>query len=236
MAIRAVIFDRDGVLTYFDFAPILEILRAVPLPFDEVRARWDVWCSRSAPPASIDAEEAHLSGFWMSLAEELSLDVGVIERLRAFDYKSAIRPFADARPTVAAVRARGLKVGVLSNFPMASLSASLASVGLLDLVEVAAAAPVIGASKPAAAAYRHVLEALGVEPHETLMVDDEEACVAGAAALGIHCFLLDRRPGASPHPTHPTLTDLGGVLAQLDSLSKLRDAPLARDGVALGNI
>ncbi|WP_343211022.1 HAD family hydrolase [Archangium violaceum] len=193
MSIHAVIFDRDGVLTYFDFAPALELFRDLPrIPFEAVRQHWFSWCRVTGTPRTVEAERQFLAGFWDELCDEWSLDAGVRERFHRFDYTRTIRAFSDARPTLLAVRERGLRVGVLSNFPMASIEASLTAAGLGDLVDVTCAAPVIGASKPEPAAYLHALAALGVSADECLLVDDEEACVEGARAVGIRAFLLDR--------------------------------------------
>src|SRR6185437_9634561 len=108
------------------------------------------------------------------------------------------------------VRERGLSVGVLSNFPLPSLGASLGRVGLADLVDVAGAAPAIGASKPDARAYRHVIAALGVAPQECVLVDDELPCVEGALAVGIRAYHLDRLGKHSGESS--TIRDLGSLL------------------------
>lgn len=193
MVTRAVIFDRDGVLTYFDYSPALDLFRSLPyLALDDVRCLWDAWCREHGPPRSAEAERVFMTGFWDSLCERWSFDDSVRDRLRGFDYTRAIRPFADARPALLAARARGLRVGVLSNFPLATIEASLGAAGLADLVDVALAAPVIGAAKPAAAAYLCALDALGVAPGECVFVDDEPECVEGARAVGIRAYLLDR--------------------------------------------
>jgi len=218
LGIRAVIFDRDGVLTHFDFAPVRALLGDLHFPLSEARERWHGFCARNPPPSSEEAERRLLAGFWGEVADHLGLGSDWRARFAAFDYTSTLRPFADARPALTAVRRRGLHVGVLSNFPMASLRASLATVGLLDLVDVAAAAPVIGAAKPAPEAYLHVLEALGVAPHECVLVDDEAPCVAGARALGIHAYLLDRRPGGDGERERGTVSTLDALVAEIDSL------------------
>jgi len=81
---------------------------------------------------------------------------------------------------------------VLSNFPLASLDASLRAAGLDDLIHVACSASVVGAPKPAAQAYLAVTQALGVEPSECLFLDDEAACVDGARRVGMQAFRVDR--------------------------------------------
>jgi putative hydrolase of the HAD superfamily len=191
--VRAAIFDRDGVLTHFD-VPMLRAFFAplVPLELDELAARWQAWCAIGTSPRTLAEESAFWGVFWDRLAGELHLSAGVRERLRAFDYTVTMRAFPEARAALQDARARGLKIGVLSNFPLASLDASLRSVGLATLIDVACSASMIGASKPAAPSYLAVTRELGVHPEECLFFDDEAACVAGACKLGLSGYLVDR--------------------------------------------
>ena len=45
--------------------------------------------------------------------------------------------------------------------------------------------------------YIHRLDRFGLDPAETLFIDDREANIEAAAALGIHGFLFDHRDPAS---------------------------------------
>ena len=99
-----------------------------------------------------------------------------------------------------AAKAHGLRVGVLSNFDLANIEATLEAVDLADLVDVACAAPVIGAEKPARAAYEITARKLGVPPTACLFFDDVPAYVAGARVAGLRAYHVDRerktsRPG-----------------------------------------
>jgi len=191
--VRAAIFDRDGVLTHFD-VPMLHAFfePLVPLRLDELAARWQAWCEIGASPRTLADESAFWGEFWNRLATELSLSAGVRDRLCGFDYTASLRAFPDARAALRDARSRGLKIGVLSNFPLASLDASLRSVGLSPLIDVACSASVIGAAKPATPSYLAVTRELGVHPAECLFFDDEAACVEGACKLGLEGYLVDR--------------------------------------------
>jgi len=214
--VRAVIFDRDGVLTHFD----LPRLRAffgplVPLPLDEIAVRWQRWCTLGACPRTLAEEAGFWAEFWDRLVHELALAAHVRDRLHAFDYTESVRAFPDARAALLDVRARGLAIGVLSNFPLASLDASLRAAGLADLVDVACSASVLGASKPAPASYLAVARALVADPSECLLLDDEPPCVEGARAVGMHAFLVDR--ARSDHALGER------VVRGLDALPKILD-------------
>ncbi|HMA37053.1 MAG TPA: HAD-IA family hydrolase [Chloroflexia bacterium] len=192
--IQAVILDRDGVLTDFDLGAALVFFQPLlPLSLDELAQRWQRWGERVGFPRDLAAEQGFWQGFWDTLCDDLALSRAVREQLQRFDYTTLVRPFPDVRPALLTARAHGVRVGVLSNFSLASLDASLEAAGLADLVDVAAAAPVIGASKPAPAAYQYLLTRLGVGAAECLFFDDELPCVEGARALGLAAYLVQRR-------------------------------------------
>ncbi len=189
---RAVVLDRDGVLTHFDLPMLRELLSGlVPLPLEGLAERWERWCERGGPRTASE-EEAFWAGFWDHVCDELALSSDVRERLHAFDYTRTVRAFPEVRGSLLAARARGLQIGVLSNFPLVSLGASLEAAGLADLVDVARSAPMLGAAKPHPASYLGVTNALGVEPEDCIFFDDEVECVDGARALGIQAFRVDR--------------------------------------------
>ncbi|HXF63765.1 MAG TPA: HAD family hydrolase [Caldilineaceae bacterium] len=194
MTLRAVIFDRDGVLTDFDLVKATHFFAPrVPLSLWELSDRWEAWGRQVGFPRSPAEEAAFFRGLWDSLCDELRLAPTVRADLHSFDYTTCLTPYPDARPALEAARAAGLRIGVLSNFSLASLEASLAATGLASLVDVACAATVIGAAKPAPEAYRIAAGRLGVQPEECLFFDDEELCVAGARRVGMAAYRVDRK-------------------------------------------
>lgn len=135
---RAVVFDRDGVLTRFDFSPLTQLLEEIPgASFEALWRQWhDYYANRPLPKTRIE-ELRFLSAFWDTVAVSWNLDHAMHARLLAFDYTQTILAFDDAREALSEARIRGLRVGVLSNFPLVSLEESLISTGLADLVDVA---------------------------------------------------------------------------------------------------
>ena len=192
-ALQAAIFDRDGVLTYFDQeAAMTYFRRLMPIDIPELARRWRQWGLKVGFPSSVEAEVIFWQGYWEQLCTDLGLDDAIRAELQAFDYTSVVRAYPDARPALIHARSRGLRIGVLSNFSLATLEASLHAAGLADLVDAVCAAPVIGASKPEPAAYHQVLSDLGVKAESAIFFDDEIPCVDGARALGIRAFQVDR--------------------------------------------
>jgi putative hydrolase of the HAD superfamily len=195
--VEAVIFDRDGVLGEFDLVAIEAFFRPlVPLPVDDIGRRWIQWGQRHGHPQTAAAEDIHWRGFWDALSAELDLSAATRAQLYACNYLRFMHPWADARPALQTARALGLRVGVLTNFALASLDASLVTMGLADLIDVAGTAAVIGAFKPQPAAYLWVTQALQVPPAACILFDDELPGVEGARRLGIEAYLVDRRRDA----------------------------------------
>ena len=194
MAIRAVIFDRDGVLTEFDIDAAEAFLQPrLRMPLMELAQRWVKWSDVIGTPKS-EVEEADLfRGFWTYISDAVGVSEDVRQELFDFDYLGVIRPFADAYAALKFCKELGLKVGVLSNFSLATLDQSLVVGGLIDWVDYAAAAPVIGYAKPQAESYHYVAQKLGVSSEECLLLDDDPAYTEGARTVGMLAYLVNRR-------------------------------------------
>lgn len=193
MDYEAVIFDRDGVLVDFDleaaaayFGPL------VPVSLEQLTALWRDYGQQQGFPRTVDEERAFWHGVWQYVAQALELDAETEARLQQFEYTSILYAYPDAVPALQLCRARGLRTAVLSNFSLASIEASLAATGLAPLVDVAAAATVIGAAKPDPAAYQYVLQQLDVAPEACVLFDNKMQHVEGARRLGMTAYLLDR--------------------------------------------
>src|SRR3954452_10813417 len=119
MPIRAVLFDRDGVLADLDLEAAQAFFRPLlPLSLDALARRWIQQGMRIGFPRDLAAERAFWQRFWHELSEDLGLAPAVRDRLQQFDYTTLIRPFPDARPALLAARRHGLRIGVLSNFSL----------------------------------------------------------------------------------------------------------------------
>lgn len=218
---QAIIFDRDGVLTYFDMEPAIVYLEAiVQLPIEEIERRWWQWRDPVEAPTDLVEEQALFNGFWTMLAASLQLSPEQTDQLYRFDYTSVMRAYPDARTAMLEAHRQGLRIGVLSNFELASIDASLQAAGLADLVDVAVAAPVIGVAKPHPDAYLAVARALDVAPGHCLFLDDELSWVEGARAVGMRAYHVDRDRKENDLSQN-TICNLS-IVPQLLSLSRNR--------------
>ena len=102
------------------------------------------------------------------------------------------RPFPEVMDTLRALRERGMRIVVLSNWDF-SLHEMLANTGIAPLVDGAVASAEHGTAKPDPAIFEHALALAGVTREEAWHVGDSpEADVVGARAAGIMPLLVHR--------------------------------------------
>ena len=97
MTIRAVLFDRDGVLTYFDIEGAASALRPIlPISIYELAQRWQAWGSAVGFPADLAQERQFFAQFWDHLSETCDLSAEQREQLNRFSYPRYVVAFPDA--------------------------------------------------------------------------------------------------------------------------------------------
>ena len=122
-----------------------------------------------------------------------------VERFRTMAIEMVdqfVIPLLGAKRTFDALRARGVRVAVLSNGwnPLQIRKAQRA--GFEGPVLASAD---VGAQKPAAPAFEALLDALGTAAHDTWYVGDDPRCdVGGASSAGLHAIWLDAENKAYP--------------------------------------
>jgi HAD superfamily hydrolase (TIGR01493 family) len=130
------------------------------------RAAMRVWFSRVPALAGI---------------EDIAVDV-----LRAPD---AWVPYPDAAEVLAALAARGVPVGVVSDIGW-DVRVHARRAGLEHLIGSWTLSCELGAEKPDPAVFRAACASLGVDPRATLMVGDNPARDGGAVAVGCRALVL----------------------------------------------
>ena len=201
---QAVLLDALGTLITFD--PPAPRLRAA------LRERLGVEVSEEAAAAAMKAEityyRAHLHEGRDAaslhdlrvrcaavMEPALGVDAGVDTLLAALHF----RAYPDVAPALRELRARGLRLVVVSNWDF-SLHERLAETGVADLVDGAVASAELGHAKPDGEIFAHALALAGAEPAKTLHAGDSpDADVAGALAAGLRAVLV-ARDGTPPVP------------------------------------
>jgi REG-2-like HAD superfamily hydrolase len=115
----------------------------------------------------------------------------------AFHRRAAWHIFPDVIPALEAMRAAGLRLGVVSNWAWTA-QGLLELLGLAAYFETFSISARVGYQKPHAAIFEDALEQLGARPEEAIHIgDDAGADVVGARRAGIEPILLmreNRRP------------------------------------------
>ncbi len=81
--------------------------------------------------------------------------------------------------------AQSYTVGLLSNGPSAFVRDLLQKGNIEDTFHHIVISSEVGMVKPEPEMFRHILQKMSVEPHQTIFIDDNPKNVAGAEALGI---------------------------------------------------
>jgi HAD superfamily hydrolase (TIGR01509 family) len=127
--------------------------------------------------------------------------------------------YEDALPALRTLRARGLRLGLVSNTHR-SLEAFQSHFDLDDLISAGVSSLEHGYNKPHPSIFRTALRLLAVEPEEAVMVGDSyRHDVLGARAVGMRAILL-RRAGAGPIPA-----EAGAGPDQVVTIRTLADLP-----------
>jgi putative hydrolase of the HAD superfamily len=120
--------------------------------------------------------------------------------------------YPDAPAALAALRARGVTLVVVSNWDV-SLPAVLRGVGLAESVDGVVTSAEVGRPKPARAIFDAALALAGCPPCAAVHVGDSvEHDVRGALAAGIRPVLLSRHGGDAAPPGVPTIASLTELL------------------------
>jgi 2-haloacid dehalogenase len=132
--------------------------------------------------------------------------------MRAYD---TLGLFAEVRGTLDALKARGARLGILSNGSPAMLQRVIAHNGLVTHFASVLSIKAVGCYKPAPAVYQLALDAFGVAREEIGFVSANGWDASGAKAFGFKVCWVNRNDlpaetsGFSPDWT---LADLSGLL------------------------
>jgi putative hydrolase of the HAD superfamily len=191
MRLRAVIVDWGGVMT----GPLPDTVRAwiaaENIDYASYAAVMRTWVNDAYqaggavnPIHALERGECTDAEFEQLLAAQIIcrdgqpvVAAGLLDRMFAATELSD--PMHDL---VRAVRAAGLRTGLLSNSWGVGAYPSHLFPGLFDAVVISAE---VGMRKPEERIFQHAASLLGVDPQECVFIDDIEANVVAAEALGM---------------------------------------------------
>ena len=149
---------------------------------------------------TLDADRS--ADFWRGFYDILTCRAGVLSTpdpaisealCRVFTEHSTYALYDDVTPVLAQLRARGNRIGVISNWE-GWLHDLLGAQGLTEQFECVIVSGTVGLEKPDPAIFELAFTQMGVSPHECTYVGDSlEYDVAPSLALGVTPVLIDRR-------------------------------------------
>lgn len=151
-------------------------------------------------------------------AAQLALPLTPDRRVALLDAYLSLPAFADAEAALAALRARGITLAVLSNGTPGMLEPALQAAGLRSFLDRVISVDAVRRYKPAREAYALGLQAFGGLPADILFVSSNGWDVAGAAWFGYGTFWINRagaaveRLGVAPGEQGRSLADLVAAL------------------------
>ena len=236
--IGAVIFDKDGVLVDFErtWVPLVKELAWEFAGGDAARAArllqavgYDLANDACVPGSAWAAGTiAELARLWRPLSAGWS-EAEMIARITTRGAGIPAHPLidmADLRRRLEPLRARGRKMGVISNDSPASVRKMVAAFGLEDLFDFAAGADDVPRPKPAPDPVHAFAAATGVPPQRTVVIGDnvQDGEMARAAGCALFIGVLS---GTSGHDELARLADhvAADALAALDWLGIPVDGP-----------
>jgi len=178
-SVAAVIFDLDGVLV--DAEPVHRVAsRRLVAPHVLTDDEYAMFIGTSIGAFAEWLRERY------ALGESREAIVARYDALVAAELATQLLPaFDGAHELLAALRTRGLSLGVASQSLPRWVELTLASAGLAGAFDVVVAADAVTRAKPAPDIYLHAAALLGAPAERCLAVEDSIPGVASAVAAGM---------------------------------------------------
>jgi 2-haloacid dehalogenase len=123
--------------------------------------------------------------------------------------------FADALSALTALKARGLRLGILSNGSPRMLNAAVAASGMGGLLDAVLSVDAVRAYKPRPEVYALVTKHFGIAPERVVFVSSNRWDIMGAAAFGFSPVWVNRARLPDEYSEHAPMR----VVADLSALS-----------------
>lgn len=194
--LRDVVGEFADHLSPIDLAEIASAIEAAFLEFWAVPGSYDTWRNRLLEARVMIVTELFQTRW--GLSSELAAQVAT--RFHHRRETGGDRLFPGAIATLEGLRRRGVRLALVTNGHADSQRAKIDVFDLARHFDHVQIEGEHGFGKPEERAYRHAMQTLGTEPHETWMVGDHlEWEVAAPQRLGIYGVWVDhKREGLPP--------------------------------------
>ena len=199
---KAILFDLG--LTLIQTASFPEIYRQILARFGVTVSIDDIVRAQKATESEFDTatyDENHRKEFWtnynISLLEKLGIQENSVFLATQIDELwwacSHVQVYPDVEPTLSQLRAKGLKLGLVSNGFRQDLNHVLGELGLEKWFDAIVCIDSCNCAKPDKQIFLYALDKLVLKPCETVFVGDSIVQdYEGALGVGIKPILIDR--------------------------------------------
>ncbi|MFB6174768.1 MAG: HAD family hydrolase [Candidatus Nanohalobium sp.] len=204
MALEAVIFDMDGVLSDTQKlhaqsqSQILEEYD-VEMPPEEITRKY-----AGKPPGTLFREESPASDPMEAYGKKQDVLYKLVE-------KEGVEPIEGSQQLVHEL-AGNYKLGVASSSEPDFIEEVVDSLGLSEYFEVIKSASEVPNGKPAPDVFLETADELGVDSEDCLVIEDGRSGMKGATKAGMVCIGLVDELGE--YPAHQTVTSLSKLDTQ----------------------
>ena len=187
--VKAIIFDLNDTLVKSG-DPEARIIKefGLKMPYQKVES---VFCGKTTAGSNKQFSKEVAGKLGIPLAKE---NLAKLEGIVEAELK-IVRPFADAIPTLKALKAKGFKLGIVSNSWGLAIEKLRKISRLFELFDAESFSHETNKFKPNPASFKICTRALGIKPFEAVMVGDSvRNDVQGAARVKMKGILLNRSP------------------------------------------
>lgn len=205
MKFKAIFFDRDNTLTYFN--PDKENWRnktienwsgkPFELSYEKMMNLFNKASEGKSPwYKNVDEEREFFKRYYKHLLydEDIKEDLESRSKLLFEELwcNNDRLPYPETIEVLEYFKGKGYKMGVISD-TSPSLEYTLQQLGLAKYFTSFTASSLVGASKPSPIIYNSALQIQNVKASESIYVDDYYVEADGARELGFTSFLIDRK-------------------------------------------
>lgn len=255
--LKAVIFDYGHTLIHFDDRPHSQLVDA----YEKINHLLAQTLEREVPKAealienvsrAVDdeiqrdyasgrEEEVEIASIYDVALRRLGMELKpeLIEQVMELEQEgwlNSVHPGPDVVATLQALRAMGLRIGIVSNaaYRPKLMLQQLSALGLRDYFDGVTFSSEVGLRKPHPAIYRDALKKVGVEPASALFVGDRvREDIEGPKQLGMRAVLTrEWRQEDDPRVADFVITRLGELLPIVRQLRADTGAEPAEQPVA----
>jgi 2-haloacid dehalogenase len=221
---NAYVFDAYGTL--FDVHAAITRHRAAAGP--EAERFSEIWRSKQLEYTWTLTLACRYVDFWTltewaldyAFARVPSVDRAL--RPKLLDAYLALDAFADARAALAALKARGTRLAILSNGTARMLAAAVDAAGIASQLDAVLSVDAVRLYKPRPEVYALVTDALAVPPRDVAFVSSNRWDVMGAASFGFAALWVNRASLPDEYADHPPPREIPNLAALSDVGTKSR--------------